>query len=87
MHILAENLGVNVKYLFYLIARGKEPTDQTENGRAVRIKMFLPRRKRRKRGEPVRQYTEPPEYITWWKKQPKQVRHDIILQAKAARDE
>ena len=78
IHILAEDMQINVRYLFDLIANGKEPTDQTENGRAIRVKMFLPRRKHRKRGEAVRQYTEPPEYIKWWRSLKKAARRAYI---------
>jgi len=77
-HILEENIGVNVKLLHDLIHYGKEPTDRTENGRSTRVKLFLPRRKRRKRGEPVRQYTEPPEEIKWWRSLKKDARRAYI---------
>lgn len=77
-HVLEENIGVNVKILHDLIAYGKEPTDRTEHGRATRVKIFLPRRKRRKRGEPTRPYTEPPEEIKWWRSLKKDKRREII---------
>lgn len=44
MRILAVKLGVNIKYLSDLLARGIEPTDKTVKGRAVREKLFLKNR-------------------------------------------
>ncbi len=46
---LSRQLGVNILYISQYFREGIEPTDQTENGRAVRVKMFLPKRKRKPR--------------------------------------
>lgn len=125
-HTLAKARGINVKYVHGLIHYGKEPTDQTEHGRNIRAKLFLPKKRRERRqadcnkcGKPVllttggklqshvhpdgtyckgsftrnflpslrirKQYAEPPEYMDWWRKQPKQTRHEIIIEAKSRR--
>lgn len=44
---LSRVLGVNILYVSQLLRRGIEPTDQTEKGREVRVKLFLPKRKRK----------------------------------------
>jgi len=77
-HVLAKALGINVKYIHDLIHYGKEPTDQSEKGRNIRVKLFLPR-KSRKAQERTRQYTEPPEYIKWWRSLKKERRHNLIM--------
>lgn len=44
---LSRRLGVNILYISQLLKDGIEPTDQTEKGRAVRVKLFLPKRKQK----------------------------------------
>lgn len=46
---LARRLDVNDLYIHNLLINGIEPTDQTANGRALRVKLFLPKRKRKPR--------------------------------------
>src|SRR5688572_19975757 len=76
---LARDRGVNPRFINDLITKGIEPTNPE-----IRVKLFLPKKHKVQQGEkPDRPYTEPPEYIKWWRKQPKQIRHEIILQAKA----
>jgi len=45
----AESKNVNISYLSNLLRLGIEPTDRTEIGQAVRVKLFLPRTKRKQR--------------------------------------
>ena len=67
-------LKVNRGELYRLIHAGKEPTDE-----AIRQKLFLPRKPRRKT-QAAR--AEQPEHIKWWRGRTKQVRQAIILHAK-----
>ena len=76
-HVLAKAIGINVKYIHDLIHYGKEPTDQSEKGRNIRVKLFLPK-KSRKAQERTRQYTEPPEEIKWWRSLKKDARRAYI---------
>lgn len=43
MRQLSKVLDVNILYVSQLIRHGMEPTDKTEKGRSVRVKLFLPR--------------------------------------------
>ncbi len=38
--------GVNILYVSQLLRKGIEPTDKTEKGRQMRVKLFLPARKK-----------------------------------------
>lgn len=78
-HVLAQARGINVKFIHDLIHYGKEPTDRTENGRNIRVKLFLPRKRRLRQGEPEpRPYSEPPEEIKWWRSLKKDARRSYI---------
>ena len=48
-HKLADEIGVNVRWVHGLITAGIEPTDRTEHGRDIRARLFLRRRKRKAR--------------------------------------
>lgn len=75
--VLAKQLGVNIYYLFQLIKKGIEPNDTTNKLQAVRVKMFLPRKKRR---PSKRKQTEPlPEHLRWWRSLPKESRNEIVM--------
>ena len=39
---------VNISYLSNLLRRGEEPTDRTEKGQEVRVRLFLPRKKQKR---------------------------------------
>lgn len=41
--------GINILYVSQLFREGIEPTDRTERGQEVRVKLYLPRRKRQPR--------------------------------------
>jgi len=63
---LARQLGVNVFYINQMVNDGIEPTDQTENGRAVRVAIFL---KAYKPKPHVKKEPKPkPEQLSpeWW---------------------
>jgi len=51
---LARRRGVNILYVSQLLCHGIEPTDKTETGREVRVKLFMPRRKLKPRA--IREY-------------------------------
>jgi len=76
-HKLAEDRKVNVRYVYELIAEGKEPTDRTEKSRAIRRALFLPARKRTRSAQP-----KPPEWVIPVKrgirKMAKETRHSIF---------
>lgn len=57
-HALADEIEVNPGTVYNLIAKGKEPTDKTEKGRAARRAMYLPSRKRSATPKP-----QPPEWV------------------------
>lgn len=92
IHILAEKLGVNVRYLHNMIAKGIEPNDTTEKLREVRVKMFLPAKKRKAKHErefdkAIEKIFKPtPEHVKWWKKLPKEQRDEWIQRAHKARE-
>lgn len=80
---IARALGVNVRYVHDLLKYSKEPSDTTEPGRAVRVRMGFPRRMRRKRDGSI--VAEPgrvtlPEYERWWRRLPKAVRAELKRQ-------
>ena len=79
-HDLVSKLKVNPRYLYDLIANGIEPNDTTKKLQEVRIKMFLPRRKRKKATNPKTPVVVP-NHIYWWRRLPKETRNDIIRQA------
>lgn len=60
---LSRLIGVNILYVSQLLRDGKEPTDQTENGQAVRVALFLPKMKRKPRVKAVHPDQLTPE---WW---------------------
>jgi len=68
-HVLAEQIGVNVRYVFELLTDGKEPNDTTPGLREIRRKMFLSaRRKNRQRAKP-KPKQELPAHRRWWMNQ------------------
>jgi len=75
INVLAARLHVNVGYLHKLIKHGIEPPDDTDKGQAARVAMFLPRHKRQTK----RERTKLPEFMRWWRRIPKEIRHDIII--------
>lgn len=78
--VLSKQIGVNLYYLHQLIKNGIEPHDTTEKLRAVRVKMFLPAKKRKPKAD--RKPVPPkPNHIHWWWTLPKETRHMIIRQA------
>jgi len=84
IHILAEQRGINVRYLYNLIVKGIEPNDTTEKLRAVRKAMFLPARKRKARAVIAeKRDVIIPEHVRWWRELPKSTR-DKIIQAEHA---
>lgn len=82
-HRIAAALDINVSYVYDFLKHSKEPSDRTDAGRAVRVKMGLPRRKRRPRDRSI--VAKPgqvtlPEYERWWRKLPKAVRAELKRQ-------
>jgi hypothetical protein len=84
IHVLADTLKVNVRYIHDLIVKGIEPNDITEKLRAVRKAMFLPARKRKAKHErefdkAIEKIFEPePEHRKWWRRLKKQERDTWI---------
>ena len=69
IRVLEQKLEVNFKYLHRMIKQGIEPNDTTEKLRAVRVKMFLPARKRKPRASSTDRKREPiSEHEQWWRK-------------------
>lgn len=76
-HVLAEQIDVNVRYVFELIADGKEPNDTTPALREIRKKLHLSARKaHRRRAKPKEQ----PAHRKWWNEQGPAGRDSIIKQ-------
>lgn len=50
---LADDLEVNVQYVYRLLFDGIEPTDKTPTGQAVRVKLFLTKTIRKPRAKRV----------------------------------
>jgi hypothetical protein len=71
----AKQQGINILYVSQLLRDGIEPTDKTEKGRDVRVKLFLPRRKRKPR------VTKPEEFVGQ-----KRIRRKIAKLAKDTRE-
>jgi hypothetical protein len=67
-HALAEQIKVNVSYVYDLIKDGIEPNDTTPKLREVRKRLFL---KARKKARAARQSL--PEHRRWWNRQDKDV--------------
>jgi len=67
-HRLAQEIGVNVKYLYALIHYGQEPSNE-----AIRLKLFLPRRPRKPR-TPSQPRPPLPEYEQRWRRLTKEQR-------------
>jgi len=47
-HKLADEIEVNVKYVYELIVKGEQPNDTTENLREIRKRLHLTKRKRKR---------------------------------------
>ena len=75
---LAREIKVNIYYLYQMIKKGIEPNDTTEKLREVRVRMFLPRKKRKPRQTTSR--VPRPESIRWWWSLPTETRQLIIQQ-------
>lgn len=76
---LAEQLGVNRRYVHDLITKGIEPSNPE-----IREKLFL--KKPHKAHDPAsgagrKPYTEPPEHIKWWRSIAPEARHELIRRA------
>jgi hypothetical protein len=65
IRVLEHNLGVNFKYLHLLIKKGIEPNDSTPKLQEIRVKMFLPAKKRKARTVPTEKPAMP-EHRAWW---------------------
>ena len=70
-HALADHLGVNVRYIYDLLKRGREPTNPV-----IRKKLFLPKHPRR-----PKTINPQPLEVRWWRRQSKEYRRSIILSA------
>jgi len=70
-HVLAEQIGVNVRYVFELLTDGKEPNDTTPKLREIRRKMFLSARRKNRKAH--RAKPKPmPAHRRWWDDQDKE---------------
>lgn len=75
-HKLADELKVNVRWVYELLTNGSEPTDRTAKGRDIRKRLYLPARKRRPRTEPQPR----PDHLKWWQQLGAQARDLLIKQ-------
>jgi len=75
-HKLADEIEVNVKYVYKLITAGEEPTDRTPKGREIRHRLGLKRRK--PRGAPRPKPEPAPKHLIWWNNISKEMRHAIV---------
>lgn len=66
-HRLAQEIKVNVRYVYELLHYGKEPTKKTLKGRKARERMFLDNQPKKK-----------PDFIVAWDHLPKEERHKVI---------
>jgi hypothetical protein len=73
-----QRVKVNYFYIHALIVNGTEPTDQTESGRAVRLKLFLARRKRKARRVEGKPREQKPEWLREWNRKPKDDKLKVI---------
>jgi len=73
-HKLADEIEVNVSYVFDLIAYGKEPNDTTPKLREIRHRLGLRKYKPRNKPKP----TPAPKHLIWWNNQGKDKRHAIV---------
>lgn len=67
---LAEQLGVNRRYVHDLITKGIEPANPE-----IRKKLFLKKPRAEREKKP---YIEPPEHIKWWRSLNKDDRSELI---------
>ena len=73
-HKTADEIEVNVSYVYELITKGKEPNDTTPALREIRHRLGLRKYKPRNRPKPP----PVPEHIRWWRRVGKPVRDTII---------
>ena len=73
-HKLADEIGVNVRYVHELITEGKEPTDRTARSREIRHRLALRKYKPKDRPKPP----PAPKHLQWWNNIGKQMRHTIV---------
>jgi len=73
-HKLAEEIEVNVSYIFDLITAGREPNDSTPRLREIRHRLGLRKYKPRNRPKPK----PAPKHLIWWNNIGKEMRHAIV---------
>ena len=74
-HKLADEIGVNVRFVYELITDGKEPNDTTPALREIRHRLGLKRRKPR---APKPKPPPAPKHLIWWNNIGKEMRHLIV---------
>lgn len=75
---LARRLEINPKYLHDYLKKGIEPTDKTEHGQSLRIKLGLAKHKHRDRSNKPKKIK--PDFIIEWNHIPTEERHIAIKQ-------
>ena len=75
---IVKEIKVNDYYISKLMKYGIEPTDKTENGQSVRIKLFLPRLKRKQKIISDKPKRIIPEFIKLWNHLPTDERQKVI---------
>jgi len=73
----ARRLKVNPKYVFDNLKYGLEPTDRTEKGQEARVKLGLPRLKKKQRSN-TKPKKRKEEFIVKWEHLPKDERQKVI---------
>lgn len=78
IHVLAERIGVNVRYIQDLIKNGIEPTNPE-----IRAKMFLSKKSRQVRAAEKSDATAKPmpEYVKYWRRQKPFIRQAWMIRA------
>jgi len=74
-HKLADELGVNVKYVYELMNAGIEPTDRTAKSREIRHRLKLRKHKPKNKPKPPPARKE----LIWWNNLGKAGRHSRII--------
>lgn len=74
----SRRLQVNPKYVYYNIIGGWEPTDKTEKGQEVRIKLGLKRYKKKDKPIENKPKKVKPNFVKEWDHLPKEERHKVI---------
>lgn len=77
---VSRRLNVNQRYVCENLKYGREPTDNTFNGREVRARLGLKRYKKKVKLATDKPKSSKPDFIVAWDHLPKEERHKVIKQ-------